>query len=77
MTGMPLYEYLCRDCNRPFEAFVTADRTPSCPACRGANLSKLLSRLGMVGVSAGRSDPTSCAMPASMCGAQGGRCGCH
>ena len=72
---MPLFEYLCRDCEKPFEAFVTADRKPECPACHGENLSKLLSRLGMVGASA--SQPGSCAAPAPMCGAQGGRCGCH
>jgi putative FmdB family regulatory protein len=74
---MPLYEYLCRDCNKPFEAFVTADRTPSCPACSGANLAKLLSRPGMVGAAAARSSGDACGMPAPMCGAQGGRCGCH
>jgi putative FmdB family regulatory protein len=72
---MPLFEYVCRDCEKPFEAFVTADRKAECPTCHGANLSKLLSRLGMVGVSA--SQPSSCAAPATMCGAQGGRCGCH
>ncbi len=74
---MPLFEYLCRDCAKPFEAFVTADRTPSCPACKGVNLAKLLSAPGMVGASNGSgSDAASCPMPAPMCGAQGGRCGC-
>jgi putative FmdB family regulatory protein len=73
---MPLFEYLCRDCNKPFEAFVTSERTPACPACKGANLSKLLSRPGMVGVSSSSSAADSCAMPATMCGAKGGRCGC-
>jgi putative FmdB family regulatory protein len=74
---MPLYEYMCRDCAKPFEAFVTAQRTPSCPVCSGENLAKLLSSPGMVGVSAGRADASSCDMPAPMCGAQGGRCGCQ
>jgi putative FmdB family regulatory protein len=74
---MPLYEYVCRDCNTPFEAFVTLERTPSCPTCSGVNLSKLLSRVGMVGAATGRSDAAPCPMPAPMCGAQGGRCGCH
>jgi putative FmdB family regulatory protein len=74
---MPLFEYMCRDCAKPFEAFVTAQRTPSCPACHGENLAKLLSSPGMVGAAAGRSDASSCAVPAPMCGAQGGRCGCH
>ena len=70
---MPLFEYQCRDCTKPFEAFVTADRTPSCPACQGTNLLKLLSRPGMVGTASARSE--GCAMPsAPACG--GGRCGC-
>jgi len=71
---MPLYEYQCRDCHKPFEAFVTADRPAACPACQGVNLAKLLSSPGMVGVASGRSE--GCAMPAApACGA--GRCGCH
>jgi putative FmdB family regulatory protein len=71
---MPLFEYECRDCGKPFEAFVTASRTPACPACQGTNLAKLLSSPGMVGV-ASPSRSEGCAMPAApMCG--GGRCGC-
>jgi putative FmdB family regulatory protein len=73
---MPIFEYQCRDCDRPFELFVTADRKPACPSCGSANLLKLLSTPGMVGASAsvGAED---CAAPAAMCGARGGRCGCH
>jgi putative FmdB family regulatory protein len=71
---MPLFEYECRDCGRPFEAFVTADRAPHCPACQGQNLAKLLSSPGMVGAASARSE--SCAMPsAPTCG--GGQCGCR
>ena len=70
---MPLFEYECRDCGRPFETFVTAERVPACPACHGSNLAKLLSSPGMVGVASTRSE--GCAMPAApVCG--GGRCGC-
>jgi putative FmdB family regulatory protein len=70
---MPLFEYECRDCGKPFEAFVTAERVPECPACHGSNLAKLLSSPGMVGVASARSE--GCAMPAApACG--GGRCGC-
>jgi putative FmdB family regulatory protein len=72
---MPLFEYQCRDCERPFESFVTADRKPACPACGSENLLKMISRLGMVGASASASE--ACNMPAPMCGAQGGRCGCN
>ena len=72
---MPLYEYQCRDCERPFESFVTTDRKPACPACGSENLVKMLSRLGMVGASGSHSE--ACNMPAPMCGARGGRCGCN
>jgi putative FmdB family regulatory protein len=73
---MPLFEYQCRDCEKPFEAFVTAERKAECPACHGTNLSKLLSTLGMVGTGASAS-AEACAAPAPMCGARGGRCGCN
>ena len=72
---MPLYEYQCRECERLFESFVTGDRKPACPACGSGNLMKMLSRLGMVGASASTAE--ACNMPAPMCGAQGGRCGCN
>ena len=73
---MPLFEFQCRECEKPFETFVTADRKPACPACGSEDLLKMLSRLGMVGASTA-SAAESCAMPAPMCGAQGGRCGCQ
>jgi putative FmdB family regulatory protein len=70
---MPLYEYQCRDCDKPFEALVTPSRPAACPACHGTNLAKLLSSPSLVGVSSARSD--SCAMPSNpTCGS--GRCGC-
>ena len=68
---MPLFEYACRECDRHFEAFVTADRSAACPSCASVNLQKLLSSPGMVG-SAGRKDAE--AIPA--CRAQGGHCAC-
>jgi putative FmdB family regulatory protein len=71
---MPLFEYHCRDCEKPFEAFVTTDRKAACPSCGGENLRKMLSRPGMVGAVSTRE--AACEMPAPMCGAQGGRCGC-
>jgi putative FmdB family regulatory protein len=68
---MPLFEYACRGCGRHFEAFVTANRTASCPSCEGVDLQKLLSSPGMVG-SGGRKEHD--AIPA--CKAQGGHCAC-
>lgn len=74
---MPIFEYQCRDCEKGFEAFVTAERTPACPACHGARLTKLLSSPGMVGVAAeSRMEAgEGCARPSlPHCGA--GACGC-
>ena len=68
---MPLFEYACRGCGRHFEAFVTADRTASCPACAGLDLQKLLSSPGMVGTAGPRE---RAAIPS--CQSQGGHCGC-
>jgi putative FmdB family regulatory protein len=70
---MPIFEYQCGDCEREFEAFVTGDRKPACPSCHGENLSKLLSRPGMVSAASGGAH----AAPVPACRAQGGRCGCH
>ena len=68
---MPIFEYACLGCGRQFEAFVTADRTPACPGCEGADLQKLLSSPGMVGA-AGRKETEAL----SGCRSQGGQCGC-
>jgi putative FmdB family regulatory protein len=68
---MPLFEYACRACGRHFEAFVTADRPASCPACEGVDLQKLLSSPGMVGT-AGRKETEAF----GGCRAQGGHCAC-
>jgi putative FmdB family regulatory protein len=70
-----MFEYRCTDCEREFEAFVTAERHAECPACRGANLVKLLSSPGMVGASAG-SSRREVAMGGG-CGAGGAHCACR
>ena len=73
---MPIFEYRCGDCAREFEAFVTAERTPECPACQGSNLQKLLSSPGMVGGSNGGKSAGSLPM-AGGCGAGGAHCACR
>lgn len=45
---MPVYEFLCRDCNRVFNFLArgpeAAQRRPKCPKCGGRKMSKLFSR---------------------------------
>jgi len=45
---MPIYEFLCSDCNRVFNFLArtpdAAGRRPACPKCGGRKMSKLFSR---------------------------------
>jgi putative FmdB family regulatory protein len=48
---MPIYEYLCLNCNKPFSflAGVVADSgEPQCTRCGGKDLRKLISRVARV-----------------------------
>lgn len=69
---MPLYEYVCRDCDTQSELLVQGSQQPECPKCGGVKLSKLLS----VVASPGR-DAAAGNMPASPGGSCGSGCGCH
>ena len=40
---MPIYEYVCRQCNHQFELLVRDGDKPACPSCGRRRLSKLLS----------------------------------
>ena len=40
---MPLYEYLCQDCDSQAELLVQGSQQPECPQCGSAKLTKLLS----------------------------------
>jgi putative FmdB family regulatory protein len=47
---MPVYEFLCGDCNRiySFHSFrVQTERVPSCPRCGAGDLSRVPSRFGV------------------------------
>jgi putative FmdB family regulatory protein len=37
---MPIFEYICRDCQHRFETFVTSERQPECPECHSRGLEK-------------------------------------
>ena len=59
---MPIYEFLCQDCNRVFNFFArgpaAADRRPSCPKCGRRRMKKLFSRFAAVSKSSARSTAT-------------------
>jgi putative FmdB family regulatory protein len=40
---MPIFEYLCKDCEKRFEALVYGAQKPVCPDCHGKKLEQQLS----------------------------------
>lgn len=40
---MPIYEYVCKDCDHAFEALVRGKQTPVCESCGSASLERLIS----------------------------------
>jgi putative FmdB family regulatory protein len=40
---MPIFEYVCKSCNHPFEALVYGDHRAECPKCHGTKLTQQLS----------------------------------
>ncbi|MGI9102600.1 MAG: FmdB family zinc ribbon protein [Terriglobales bacterium] len=57
---MPIFEYICKDCNKPFEAIVIGSRKPECPTCYGHHLTQQISVFSVGGARSA---------PAASCGA--------
>jgi putative FmdB family regulatory protein len=68
---MPLYEYVCQDCEHAFEALVFGAEKPECPECEGKHLERLLSLPGVPQVKDGASGCGDLSLPP--CGASGCR----
>ena len=61
---MPIFEYICQECDHHFEAIVQGSRKARCPRCESRKLEQQYSRFGVSGAAAGAE-----AMP------QAGACG--
>jgi len=46
---MPIFKYLCKECDHGFEKFVQASTTPECPSCNSTILEKQLSVFNLGG----------------------------
>ncbi|HWR35706.1 MAG TPA: zinc ribbon domain-containing protein [Clostridia bacterium] len=68
---MPIFEYICKDCGKAFEAVVLGSRAAACPSCKGTNLEQQLSRFAVSAPSSSATAP--CGAPSGSCG--GGKCG--
>ena len=72
---MPIYEYICKDCNNEFEELVfSQDALPPCPKCDSAKVEKLMSACAVQTESGGGDMPDFGTMPpmGGGCGSGGG-----
>lgn len=68
---MPLFQYLCLDCEADSEILVRGDTPPVCPSCESSNLSKGLSHFAPM--TASTPEALGCGA-ANCCQMQGGAC---
>ncbi len=64
---MPIFEYLCKECNHPFEALVFGKDKAECPKCHSKKLEPQLSVFA-VSAKAGGGGAMPSAGPCGSCG---------
>ncbi len=69
---MPIYEYVCMECESHFEELVRNGEEPDCPDCSSANVRRQLSVFAMHGGTAEQPSFRS----SGGGGCCGGSCGC-
>ncbi|MFZ0685571.1 MAG: zinc ribbon domain-containing protein [Terriglobales bacterium] len=65
---MPIFEYICKQCQHEFEALVFGTQKAECPKCQSK---KLEPQLSVFAVSAKNGATSRPSMPASPCGSCG------
>jgi putative FmdB family regulatory protein len=69
---MPIYEYVCMECESHFEELVRADEAVTCPDCAAANVARQFSSFAVHGMAKAQSSFGG----GSGGGCCGGSCGC-
>ena len=64
---MPIFEYICKDCQHSFETLVFGRDTASCPKCKSKNLAPQLSVFA-VSAKGGSASPATSAGGCGTCG---------
>ncbi|MCX6910511.1 MAG: zinc ribbon domain-containing protein [Verrucomicrobia bacterium] len=57
---MPIYEYVCKQCDKRFELLVQGSTTPECPSCKSRKLEKQLSVFAVSNSPGGGDLPEAC-----------------
>lgn len=71
---MPIFEYICKECDKHFEAIVTGGRKAHCPACESTKLEQQLSSFA-VGAVKGKGEFAKSAGSSRRSGGGCGSCG--
>lgn len=69
---MPIFEYVCRECGKHFEAVIFGANKAECPGCKGKELDQQLSTFAVSNGASSRA-AMPCGAPEGSCG--GGGCG--
>jgi putative FmdB family regulatory protein len=70
---VPIYEYVCMECESHFEELVRNGEEPDCPDCSSANVKRQLSVFAMHGGFDSAEQPSFRSSGGGCCG---GSCGC-
>jgi putative FmdB family regulatory protein len=74
---MPIYEYVCSDCDARFEKYLRAwNEAVACPTCAGEQVEKQLSAFAFASGSGSSASAPPVASGGGSCCGRGG-CGCH
>jgi putative FmdB family regulatory protein len=65
---MPIFEYICKECDHPFEALVYGSEKAECPKCHSK---KLAAQLSTFAVSSKASTSSQASPSAGACGSCG------
>lgn len=73
---MPIFEYVCKDCKKRFEALVYGSQEAKCPLCSGTNLDQQISVFSVGASRASAAMPSCCPSggPTGGCCGDGGAC---
>jgi putative FmdB family regulatory protein len=73
---MPIFEYVCRECDHHFEAIVMGSKSAKCPKCESKKLDQQLSRFAVQGKGSGESFAAESPGACGTCGNPGGPGSC-
>jgi putative FmdB family regulatory protein len=68
---MPIFEYVCKECQHEFEALIFGQQKAACPKCQSKKLEPQLSVFAVSSKSGASSQPSFSADSAGPCGSCG------